>query len=122
MASYYDAPQLGGGSSADASQLGGHPERRLAPNGRPYTKEEFMRWYGGERQWAEAEREPVAGPVRQEQDRWRVCTRCGCYEPFQDKTDECCRVEFGLACVFADPEPCSGEPHALRETQHKPAR
>ena len=30
----------------------------------------------------------------------RICTRCGCYEPFADMTDECCRA-IGLGgCVF----------------------
>ena len=32
----------------------------------------------------------------------RVCIRCGCYEPFQNNTDLCCRVNHGTDCVFAD--------------------
>ena len=45
-------------ASGDASQLAYAPERRLAYDGRPYTRSEFMAWYGDpeERQWEDAGR------------------------------------------------------------------
>ena len=45
--------------SSDASQLGVAPERRLACDGHPYTRHDFLEWYGnaGERNWADAVRE-----------------------------------------------------------------
>ena len=35
-----------------------------------------------------------------EEDTWRVCLMCGCFEPFQDMTDTCCRTQYGVACIF----------------------
>jgi len=32
----------------------------------------------------------------------RVCINCGVYEPFQDRTEECCWVTAGTRCVFID--------------------
>ena len=51
-------------ASSDASQLVAAPETRLADSGRPYTKREFLEWYGdaGERQWADAAFELVDAP------------------------------------------------------------
>ena len=37
-------------------------------------------------------------------DAMRACIRCGCYEPFQDITDECCFQRHGTSCVFLKPE------------------
>ena len=57
--------QLAAMASSDASPLAGAPERRLANDGRPYTKREFLKWYGdpaGERHWADAEQELVDAP------------------------------------------------------------
>ena len=31
---------------------------------------------------------------------WRICINCGCYEPFERLTEECCWNEFGKECVF----------------------
>ena len=31
---------------------------------------------------------------------WRICINCGCYEPFQYLTEECCWNEFQKECVF----------------------
>ena len=44
-------------ASSDASQLLDVPERRLANDGRPYTRRDFLEFYGvwGEHQWANAE-------------------------------------------------------------------
>ena len=51
-------------ASSDASQLAGAPERRLAKDGHPYTRREFLEWYGdaGERQWTDAGQELVDAP------------------------------------------------------------
>ena len=38
----------------------------------------------------------VEGPI----NNWRICINCGCYEPFERCTDECCFNEFGKECVF----------------------
>ena len=35
-------------------------------------------------------------------DETRVCINCGVYEPFQDRTEECCWVTAGTRCVFID--------------------
>ena len=50
--------------SSDASQLAYAPERRLAYDGRPYTRREFLEWYGcaGERKWADAVQELADAP------------------------------------------------------------
>ena len=32
----------------------------------------------------------------------RVCIHCGCMEPFQDMTSECCREITGTACEFPE--------------------
>ena len=32
----------------------------------------------------------------------RVCIHCGCMEPFQDMTAECCREITGTACEFSE--------------------
>ena len=44
----------------------GAPERRLANNGRPYTRSEFHEWYGdaGERHWANASEVRLANDGR----------------------------------------------------------
>ena len=44
-------------AASDASQPAAGPERRIAENGRPYTKEQFMHYYksAGEFRWTEAE-------------------------------------------------------------------
>ena len=44
-------------AASDANQLPAAPERRLAENGRPYTRIQFLWWYGaaGDQVWAEAE-------------------------------------------------------------------
>ena len=31
---------------------------------------------------------------------WRSCINCGCFEPFQRRTEECCWNEFKKECVF----------------------
>jgi hypothetical protein len=36
-------------------------------------------------------------------EEYRACFRCGCYEPFQDLTDECCFAETGKKCIFLRP-------------------
>ena len=35
---------------------------------------------------------------------WRVCARCGVFEPFQDRTEECCWRIDGSECIFHDPD------------------
>ena len=35
---------------------------------------------------------------------YRSCIDCGCYEPFQGLTDQCCIKLHGIDCVFQDPE------------------
>ena len=34
---------------------------------------------------------------------WRACLECGCYEPFQCMTEECCWKTSGRSCVFQIP-------------------
>ena len=45
-------------------------------------------------------------------DNMRACIKCGCYEPFQDRTDECCRRVYGKPCVFLERELKEEEPPA----------
>ena len=49
-------------------------------------------------------------PYRPEYAAFRVCKRCGVFEPFQDLTDECCLVLYGVQCQFGqgddDVKPC----------------
>ena len=56
-------------AASDASQPAAGPERRIAENGRPYTKEQFMHYYksAGEFRWKEAEarRPPTDGSAAQ---------------------------------------------------------
>ena len=33
---------------------------------------------------------------------WRACSQCGCYEPFQHITAECCLASYGVPCTFGD--------------------
>ena len=49
--------QLAAMDASDATQLAADPERRLAENGRPYTRIQFLEYYGsaGELRWTEAE-------------------------------------------------------------------
>ena len=50
-------------ASGDASQLAESSETRLAPNGRRYTKKQFLDWYGeedGNRRWALSEEDSDA--------------------------------------------------------------
>ena len=86
-------------------------ERRIAWDGEAYTKAEFQQWYGaaGGTIWDSAvtessrtsRRNPNLVPL-QNYAWMRSCLNCGCYEPFQDLTDECCYVIRGEHCVFAD--------------------
>ena len=39
-------------------------------------------------------------PSTQQRVDWRICINCGCYEPFERRTEECCWNEFGKECVF----------------------
>ena len=51
-------------SSGDASQLAGADAKRLAIDGRPYTKTEFLQHYrDGERRWANAGLDLVGAPL-----------------------------------------------------------
>ena len=68
LATISDAPRssaTGCYASSDASQLAGAPERRLANNGCPYTRTEFLEWYGdaAERRWADALSRRVIGQL-----------------------------------------------------------
>ena len=49
--------QLAAMAASDATQPAADPERRLAENGRPYTREQFLEYYGsaGELEWTKAE-------------------------------------------------------------------
>ena len=56
--------QLVARAANNATELAVDPERRLAENGHPYTRIQFLEYYGnvGELRWAEAEpRGPPAG-------------------------------------------------------------
>ena len=41
---------------------------------------------------------------------FRVCNRCGCYEPFAGATDECCFTRYGEHCQFDAASSTSGVP------------
>ena len=59
---------------------------------------------------AKAEPKPKAAPtspasgvaVASGSPEFRVCARCGVYEPFEGLTDDCCQVSFGVPCVFSE--------------------
>ena len=44
--------------------------------------------------------EVVCGPSTQQSVDWRKCIWCGCFEPFQRSTEECCWTEYQQDCVF----------------------
>ena len=55
--------------------------------------------------------EPASQPAariylqcNQVERQWKMCTTCGCLEPFQTVTEECCWVQSGGArqCIFRD--------------------
>ena len=50
----------------------------------------------------EQEEQEVEQEHEEQQAGWRVCGRCGCQEPFQGITEECCMKTEGRECVFAD--------------------
>ena len=47
---------------------------------------------------------PKEEPGPGKQKGMATCLKCGCYEPFQDMTEECCRATNGSSCVFHLPE------------------
>ena len=51
---------------------------------------------------------------------WRVCINCSCYEPFEGQTDECCRTESGVACIYAPQGSSVGQPLRWRRARGPP--
>ena len=86
-------------------------ERRIAWDGKAYTKEDFQQWYeaAGGNIWdsavTEASRTSLRNPnlvPLSNSKGMRICLKCSTYERFQDYTDECCYVTRRQRCVFDD--------------------